>query len=73
LCEEIISSFKINRQLSKRYSLDDSYYKSIIQSAKSIALIPEIDLLRIVEVCLRIDLVGEGTSFRIVEVCFRMD
>lgn len=41
------------------------------QSAKSMALMPEMDLLSTVEVCLRMDLVGE--SFLMMELCLRMD
>ena len=42
------------------------------QSANSIALMPEMDLLSTVDVCFRMDFVGEA-SFFIIELCFRID
>lgn len=37
------------------------------------ALMPEMDLLRMVEVCFRIDLVGECGSLAIIVDCLRID
>ena len=58
---------------------DHKYGKLLItvhhlgHSAKSMALMPEMDLLRMVEVCFRMDLVGEFGSLAIIEDCFRID